>query len=175
MANFDYAIDATLKNEGGEKYTEINGDSGGATKFGISLSWYRGKVDPRATRDTIKALTEDNAKSLYKKYFWDDPKIFMISNQAIASKIFDIGVNTGPSQSIKLAQRALFSLYGLNCVNDDGVLGQLTISKINSVETDRNAYLCSLKTAYADFYRMLASKEHNNRQFLNGWLKRAYD
>ena len=40
MASFDIAITKTLANEGGAAYTETPGDTGGATKYGISQKSY---------------------------------------------------------------------------------------------------------------------------------------
>lgn len=56
MANFNDAIVKTLAKEGGAKFTDIAGDRGGATKYGISQAAYP-NVD-------IRNLTEASARYL---------------------------------------------------------------------------------------------------------------
>lgn len=174
MASFESAIQNTLKNEGGEKYTDIAGDSGGPTKYGISLKFYNDKVDSTATGATIRALTESESNRCYKKYFWDEMGLDEMRYQAMASKIFDAAVNTGVRQAIRCAQRALWTQGEYGRPEDDGVMGPLTMMELNRVWIDAGKFLCSFKSELAGHYRMLAAVKSGNAKFINGWLARAY-
>lgn len=174
MASFDLAIDKTLEREGRDEYSDNPNDAGGPTKYGISLRFYLDAVDGEATAEVIKNLTEDNAKAIYKKHFWLKASCDKIQNQPIANKIFDLAVNMGVKQAIKIAQRAVYAQFGYDCMDDDGVIGVVSLSKINSPQLDRMAYLCSIKCEAAGIYRILIGKG-NNAVFEKGWLRRAYD
>lgn len=59
--NFEKAVAFVLRHEGG--YTNDNRDPGGETKFGISKRAYP-SLD-------IKNLTEEQAKVIYRRDYWD--------------------------------------------------------------------------------------------------------
>ncbi|HMY41320.1 MAG TPA: glycosyl hydrolase 108 family protein, partial [Marinagarivorans sp.] len=120
MADFELAIVKTLAREGGSKYTETPGDTGGATKFGISQRAY-----PQLN---IKNLTEAEAKAIYKRDYWDKIKGDLIANQGIAESIFDFAVNAGIKTASKLAQAAACEISAVNRPPSfiDGVIGNAT-------------------------------------------------
>lgn len=174
MANFELAVPIILENEGGDKYTDIEGDSGGATKYGISLRFYRSEVDSTATAATIKKLPEAEAKRCYKKYFWDKIGLDEIRVQAVAAKIFDAAVNMGIVNAVRCMQRALWTQEGRGKVADDGKMGPLTVMALNNSWVDTGKLLCSYRSELAGHYRMLAAVNTSQAKFLNGWLNRAY-
>ena len=61
LTTFDEIIQITLEHEGG--YVHDPTDLGGETNFGIAKRFYP-DVD-------IKNLTEDGAKEIYKRDYWD--------------------------------------------------------------------------------------------------------
>ena len=65
MSKFDEIIEGVLKHEGG--YVNDPTDLGGETNFGITKRFYP-DVD-------IKNLTEEGAKEIYKKDYWDKNKV----------------------------------------------------------------------------------------------------
>jgi len=114
MANFEPAIEITLKNEGG--LVDDPADPGGLTKFGLSQRSYP-NVD-------IKNLTIEDAKAIYLKDFW---KFGGITDQSIANKIFDSYVNMEHA-AIKIAQKTVgFS-------KQDGVYGPVTETAITALQ-----------------------------------------
>ena len=118
MADFEAAIVKTLINEGGAKVTDDPEDRGGLTKFGISQRSYP-NVD-------IRNLTEQQAKEIYKRDFWDKVKADDIQSQEMAENLFDTAVNMGPRTASRLAQLAL------DIEPIDGIIGQKTIAALNA-------------------------------------------
>jgi len=167
MTKFEYAIEKTLQHEGG--YIDHPADPGGATQMGISLRWYKEHVDPEATASTIIGLTKERVLDLYEKYFWK-PEYDLIHEKDVAAKVFDMAVNMGERQAVKLVQRAC-QACGKN-IEDDGVIGQKTLQAINSAEVD--TMLAAIRATQAGFYRGLVMKKPSNEAFIKGWLRRAY-
>jgi lysozyme family protein len=113
MSCFDIAIQNVLANEG--EFVDDPKDSGGATKYGISLKWLKsleGLVEAQIvagviTVETIQQLTREQACALYRRYFWEPHAYERIANQHIATKVFDLTVNMGSVASHRCVQWAL--------------------------------------------------------------------
>ncbi len=111
MASFDEAVTFVLANEGG--FSERMADPGGATNFGISLRLLQ-NMDATLLRkcgifeplnvDTIRHLTVDQAKLVYRYVFWDAAPFFEIEDQAQCNYIFDCAVHHGVGQAAKLGR-----------------------------------------------------------------------
>ncbi len=186
MERFDKALANTLKHEGG--FVNDPADPGGATKYGISLRFLRSlgeieKYDYDSDGDIdvqdILKLTKEHARGLYYLEFWFD-EYEELRHDSIAAKIFDISVNVGTRQGIKLVQTALNNRvppgWGEQLVID-GVLGPLTLSLLkyctfSKIYADR--FIEELENVQARFYFSLVVKRPALRKFLHGWLKRAY-
>lgn len=99
---FDKAIAYTLSHEGG--YVFDPADPGGETRYGISKRSYS-KID-------IKNLRLAEAEYLYRVDFWQAPRFNRITVSTIATKVFDLGVNTSPRRASKMLQRAVNQVCG---------------------------------------------------------------
>lgn len=110
-------IDDLISREGG--YVNDPVDPGGETNFGITVAVARAN----GYHGDMKDMPRVFAQSLYLKKYWQDPRLDAISIlfPALAEKMFDIGVNMGPSTAIKFVQRALMS-FGYLCM-ETGVWG----------------------------------------------------
>lgn len=170
MSEFNLAIPTILAHEG--QYVNNPSDPGRATNWGISLPFMQ-SIRPNETilASDIKALTKEQAAEIYKKYFWDKYEYGRISDQAIATKIFDLAVNFGASQAHIITQRAVRAAIGWLLV-EDGVLGEKSFSLINMAQ--RIMLMPALKSEAAAVYRMIAAKKPDSATFLIGWLNRAY-
>ena len=164
---FNTSIKRVLAHEGG--YVNDKDDSGGATNFGISLRFYKANIDSNATKQTIKDLTKEQAKKIYKDHFWIKAYDQILDEQ-IASDVFDFAVNAGPKQSHRSLQRALNAVG--EKVSEDGVLGPLTLAAVN--RADQGALWGALRATRGEFYRRLAERKPSQQKFLRGWLRRAY-
>lgn len=134
---FDTAFYTTLGFEGG--YVNNPNDTGGETKYGISKKAYP-DLD-------IKNLTEEQAKDIYKRDYWDRCKCAFMPD-ALSIAVFDFAVNGGTKRAIRYLQRALG-------VTIDGCIGNQTIAACNRVPTKyvldkfieyRLQYLMNLKS-----------------------------
>ena len=95
LTSFDEIIQITLDHEGG--YVHDPKDLGGETNFGIAKRFYP-DVD-------IKNLTEEGAKEIYKKDYWDKNKVESLP-QNLWHIYFDMCVNMGKRTAVKVLQRA---------------------------------------------------------------------
>ena len=120
--NFDSAFDIVLKHEGG--YVHHPSDPGGATNMGITEAVAR-RV---GYRGPMQDLPVELAKRIYREDYWNAVRADQLP-PAIRYAVFDAAVNSGPAQSIRWLQRALG-------VQDDGVLGPITLSTANQANPD---------------------------------------
>lgn len=179
MANFQSAIAFVLSNEGG--LSENTSDTGGITNFGISFEFLKEIPENRlkqygildeVTEQTIRDLTRDQAISIYNGEFWGVVPFEKIQNQMLANYIFDMAVNMGISQAIKLTQRAVWACQKKkDFITDDGLLGAKTIQAINHCSF---MLLVGLAAQRDGFYRQLVALNPKREGELNGWLNRCY-
>lgn len=119
MADFKDSFKKVILAEGG--YVNDPDDSGGETYLGITRvhepnakMWTKidvvKKANPGFTNKIMTNLLNkdesilDEARSIYKKKYWDAVKLDTLNSQKLAHQIFDHAVNAGVSASIKLAQ-----------------------------------------------------------------------
>ncbi|MBV1775307.1 hypothetical protein KSF73_06225 [Burkholderiaceae bacterium DAT-1] len=157
MADFQPAVIKTIAREGGDRYTETPGDTGGGTKYGISKRAYP-ELD-------IRNLTQNQAESIYRRDYWDLIKGDQLTAQAVAENLFDTAVNMGVSRAVKLAQMVL----GIK--PEDGKLGPHTLDAINAA--DPNRFLADFTLAKVARYVAICNKDRGQSKFLLGWLNRA--
>jgi len=159
MANFSLAIQPLLRREGG--YVNHPSDRGGETKFGISKKQYP-NLD-------IFNLTENEAKKIYKRDYWDKISGDLIKDQFTAEHLFDLAVNHGVSRGSKLIQESLGDLG--QPVKIDGVIGFKSLNKIN--RTDSTKLNNTLVDNRINFYDKIVSNNPSQKVFYKGWIKRA--
>jgi lysozyme family protein len=148
---FERCIPIVLKHEGG--YVNHPNDPGGETNYGISKRSF--------PNEDIKNLTVNRAKEIYKEYYWDKMGVEGLEDLELCLHVFDHGINAGPKISIKMLQQ-------LAGVNDDGVIGPITLEAVNSKDL-----LDSFAKARVKFYIRLATKRAKLKVFLQGWLNRV--
>lgn len=180
MSQFEIAIGFVLPREGG--LSENPNDGGGITNYGISLRFLReidgnrlkkyGIFEP-ITYQTIRDLTIEQAKLIYRGEFWESASFGQIESQTLCNYIFDMCVNHGIAQGIKLVQRACWAAaLTRNSIKDDGILGEKTLEAINSFDHDLLSILVAIR---ASFCRLLGEIRPKDKVFLDGWLNRCYD
>jgi lysozyme family protein len=159
MADFNLAIVKTLAREGGAKVTEDPTDKGGLTKYGISQRSY-----PLLN---IRALTEDQARKIYKADFWDKVRGDEIKAQAVAESIFDSAVNMGVTTAARLAQ------FSIGIPNPDGVIGPKSILELNAIT--EHEFLGNFALGKIARYVNICMKDRTQERFLLGWIRRALE
>ncbi len=149
---FAACLPFVLKAEGG--FVNNPQDPGGATNQGITLATFRHYTDLNASVDDLKAVTPETVARIYRTGYWAAVKGDQLQ-AGVDLMLFDMAVNSGPAQSVKLLQRACM-------ITEDGFLGPATLAASQAVP---------LAAVYAEqeaFYRSL----HNFPTFGAGWLKR---
>ena len=156
---FERAVKIVLKNEGG--YVNDPVDPGGETKYGITKRTYP-KVD-------IKNLTEDGAKAIYKRDFWDPYPYDKLVYPDLAAKIFDTSVNVGQKRAFKFLQLAA-NIEGAKLVVD-GAWGPKTTAAVNAINGEKlhSVY----RQVQADYYKNLVAARPSLSKYIRGWLRRA--
>lgn len=170
MANFDASVCLVLRHEGTE-YTENPSDSGGATRYGITIKTLAAVRGLQVTRDDVKALTQDDAKAIYRMAYWEPLKLSQVSAQMCANVIFDQGVLCGIGTAIKRAQIALKRLN--KNITIDGKMGVNTINAINSCDPIDFAVEFIIESQ--DYLADIAIHNATQVTFIKGWLRRTHD
>lgn len=116
--NWDGPISRVLAREGG--WSDRAEDKGGPTNRGITLATYSSWLNRPATKDELKALTENEARMIYLQRYVKDTGLELLGSEALQEALFDWVVNSGPSSPFKALQRELG-------VVADGVLGPDTV------------------------------------------------
>lgn len=171
MADFEKAIVHVLKWEGG--YVNHPSDPGGHTNRGITMGVFR-KHSQRLlgmspTIENLKTLTKGQAKTIYRKVFWDKIKGDEIRSQDLANALFDAHVNMG-GNGIKLMQRLLN-------VATDGSVGPKTLEAINKWKylSEELSLWLSYHDAREWYYFTLTLIKPKMKVFLDGWINRLND
>lgn len=157
MANFSEAIGKTLAKEGGAKFTDIASDRGGATKYGISQAAYP-NLD-------IRNLSEQQARDIYKRDYWDRVRADDIDSDIIADNIFDTAVNMGVRTASRLAQ------VTLDIEPADGIIGSQSLKIINAASDE--TFITHFTIAKIARYANICMRDRSQSKFLLGWVNRA--
>jgi len=183
MSKFDQSVEYILQRESGLVENPL--DPGGITNFGISIRFLKSlSIDQlkkyglyfgeTINNDDIKHLTLDSAKSLYKGEFWDHAPFALINDQSLCNYIFDTSINMGISPAIKALQRAIWAYNkNRNCLKEDGILSQETINLVN--RSNAMSLLSIMRSERAGDYRVIVAHYPEQKEFINGWLNRAYE
>lgn len=174
MADLSKALAVVLQHEGG--YSKDVNDPGGETMWGITLDeackmGYLGSM-----RDLPLKLAEDRYRAAYWNVMWGDK----ISDQDIATKLLDAGVNIGITLEIKHLQRVLnvLSVNGTkwSTVGVDGVFGQQTLEALECACMKpgvKQAILYGLRGLQVGRYVELCEANGRLQDFSLGWITRG--
>ena len=168
------ALNFILEREGG--LVNNPKDPGGITNHGISFRFLKqlhpeladidgdGDVDA----DDIRALSQDDARTLYKAEFWDGLKLDLLPWR-LAIFTMDTAVNMGKSRAVKIVQAALRGQGRIVVV--DGLMGPATRAAIENVDLD--ILLRNVIAQRAWSYLSLCRRNAQLKAFLFGWLSRV--
>lgn len=152
---FSFAFELVLRHEGG--YVNDPDDPGGETKFGIS-DRADGKIDGSFDGKKIREITEEDAKEIYKKLYWDAAGCDYFDD-VTAICLFDCAVNFGVDAAKKLLQTTLK-------VTADGEIGPKTMSAaFQQQATLPHAFLLERIMKY--------TRTKNFDKYGRGWVARS--
>ncbi len=174
-------ISEILRKEG-SIYTNNPDDSGGPTRYGITLATlarYRGRA---TTAAEVMRLTETEAREIYHQRYVMEPGFGPILDlsQGICAELVDTAVNAGAARAAEFLQR---SLNGLNRqgkdypdIRVDGQCGPGTLAALRAYLARRGregetVLLRALNCLQGEFYIGLAERRPKDETFLYGWLK----
>lgn len=168
--------------EEGSEYTNDPSDSGGPTKYGITLHTlcaYRGKPD--LTAADVAALEEPEAREIYFERYVVSPGFAGVYDAApdIGFECIDAGVNQGVTLSATYLQRCLNALnldgelYADIAV--DGEIGDATMVALRAYlqhrgDEGKTVLLKALNCLHGARYVELTEANAKDEKFLYGWL-----
>ncbi|SPJ33420.1 glycoside hydrolase family 108 protein [Kushneria phyllosphaerae] len=150
---FAEAFERLIGHEGG--YVNHPNDPGGATKWGITQRTAR----EAGYHGDMRDLTRDRAREIYLTGYWLRARCDQYHG-AIGYQLFDIAVNSGIGNAIRMLQRAA-------AVADDGIIGPVTLAAISA--HDPLALIVLLNAERQAFYTRLSTWE----AFGKGWSRRV--
>lgn len=165
MANARLYIPKVLKLEGGFVNDPL--DHGGATNKGVTLTtWKQMGYDNDGDNDIdiidLKLMSDEQAFQIMKRGYWDKWKADFINNQSNAEQLVDWVWGSG-SWGIKIPQQVIG-------VNVDGVVGKITIEKINSL--DQKILHEDIKQSRINFINNIVKNNPSQIRFYKGWINR---
>lgn len=179
MADFGKALQRTLGFEGG--YSDVKGDSGGKTRYGIT------EAEARAAGYTgdMRDFPVEGAKQIYRLRYWVPLMGDALFSQAIADEVFDTAVNCGIGAAIPILQRVLnaFNKGGKRWadVAEDGIMGKATIAAANAAQDPTlpahvipnivKALNCEQGHYYILLRRSPSHMTDDHESFMDGWFR----
>ena len=136
-------------------------DRGGATNRGVTIGTFRQVFGKDKTVADLKAMTDEQWMTIFRKYYWDKWKADTINSQSIANLLVDWLWASG-SYGVKIPQRVLG-------VSIDGIVGTKTIAAINGYKNEKELFTKLWKEREAFFTRIAVGSQ---KKFLRGWLNR---
>ena len=154
LKTFDDIIEVVLHHEGG--YVNDPKDPGGETNFGIAK---------RSNPDVdIKNLTEEEAKEIYKRDYWDKNNIDDLPDD-LKHIFFDMGRGT----AVKVLQRAINNKGGNLAI--DGGFGPSTSFALAAYSPE----LERVRAYRIKYYADLVTRKPDLEKFYFGWFRRGLE
>ena len=170
MFDIDEIIDDIIEKEGG--YVNHPDDRGGPTNLGITLITAKSWFGPSYTEESLKELTKEQAKKIYKKAFYIDTG-FNLLPEHIQASVIDAAVMSGPRRATRILQETI-NTFKLGRLVVDGILGPLTYREARAMDQLWGPWLIN---NYADirilYYIRIVVNNTSQLVFLKGWVNRA--
>ena len=165
MADVTKLAPHILKFEGG--FINDPDDLGGATNKGVCYKTYklyrqRKKLSVPTIED-LKNITNEEFTDILKSMYWDACRADKIESQSVANAIVDWAWHSGTITAVKEVQKVL-------CVECDGIVGNITLSAINSQSP--LPLFGKIQQARIAYIERICNSRPTNNKFKNGWFNR---
>lgn len=161
--SFAKAFELVLNLEGG--FSNNPADKGGRTMGGITQKTYDAwRVRNGLLYADVAGITRDEEAIIYREMYWETTGCEFLP-ELIGIAIFDIAVNSGPSNAIRIMQR-------LAGVTNDGILGPKTKAAFAAVG-GTSSLLMDVTDARMSFYCKIVQRDTSQVIFIDGWIRRA--
>jgi lysozyme family protein len=169
VSHFAKAVAHLIDVEGG--YVDHPLDSGGPTKFGVTLATLASHRGHPVTAEDVRQLTPDEASEIYRKCYWDVNGLDGLTSLAVATIVLDQSANRGPRVAARMLQAALRSI-GNESLAVDGQIGPATIAEANATSTGLLTF--SLMVQAQKGYLDICRRSPSQGVFLAGWFDRTH-
>lgn len=166
--------------------TDVPGDHGGLTKYGITLAFLRGlglaegDLDGDGDVDVqdVLAATPAKARRAFRRAFWQPSGAsdFAGLYPGLACEHFDFAVVRGAENAVRALQRAANDLG--ESLSVDGVYGDLTHGAVLRLCDDgfgKVALLQATRRRQCEQFLRIVEHDRSQLKFLLGWVRRALD
>ena len=182
--NFERCMDFVFEHEG--VISDDKNDKGGLTKYGVSITFLTNLARSKPSlvmeivgttnisRRIVRELSKTQAALLFKWEFWTPYKLDEIP-LATAFMLFDMNINHGPGNSIRIAQKGCNRLPSLvsPLLVVDGKMGPRTRAALRLCSCASGIH--AIAAERLAFYERIVERNSSQRVFLRGWRNRAHD
>jgi lysozyme family protein len=155
--NFASSLAHVLKHEGG--WADHPRDPGGATMKGVTLATYSDWLGRQATKDELRAISDEHLRTIYRARFWDAVRGDELPS-GVDYVVFDMAVNSGPGRAARMLQAAVG-------VTPDGAIGPKTLAAVQA--QDPAALIAAFQRNRQHFLEALPTFD----AFGKGWTRRV--
>jgi lysozyme family protein len=155
--NFASSLAHVLKHEGG--WADHPRDPGGATMKGVTLATYSDWLGRQATKDELRAISDEHLRTIYKARFWDAVRGDELPS-GVDYVVFDMAVNSGPGRAARMLQAAVGA-------TPDGAIGPKTLAAVQA--QDPAALIAAFQRSRQNFLEALPTFD----AFGKGWTRRV--
>lgn len=158
-ANYERSVLNVLVHEGGAHYTDHPADPGGPTKYGITIWDVRRFLNPKATANDVKALTEKQALDIYRSHY-ANPIQFDRLPPGVDYSVFDYSINAGIGRAVGDFSRVLRVPYSQRMTNEMVAAAKILdpVKVADQLNDRRMAFQMGLGARYAPFKRGWANR-----------------
>ena len=156
------SIVADILDREGSSFTNIPGDKGGPTKYGITQEALSDYLNRKALVSEVQSLNEQLATKIYMQLYIVRPGFDRFNNMALTEQLVDAGVQHGPTMAVKLLQRSL----GMQETGEIVLTTIQAVAKLKPLMVTLN-FMAARAHYYAD-----CLQPESNWQFGGGWFNR---
>lgn len=163
-----------IENFEGFKYTDDPVDTGGATKYGITLrtlQYYRRRKTGNAllvlTRKDVEMLMLEEAVACGVQVFMSEPRVAEILDWHVRLIVYDYYFHSG-GPAIKALQTAV------GFKQPDGIIGEMTLARVNVDMLSKDVLVAfTVLTLREEFMQDIMDRRPTQKKYMFGWWKRT--